>query len=432
MRKTLLSLLLLPLLAYGLVKGYLWYQVREEMNRVVGLAAPFATIDYQQIFSSVDGRAGVGEISITPHQSASSVRIAAIELRAPDLWFLVRGQRDLARGQMPERLGLAVRGLSIPLEGDLLAPVQGLVQSAAAPINAANGPCSVEGPEGLRALGYNTLRLDVDLGYELVPAQQSFILHAGLYAEDMFSTEIRASFVAEGPSFNVASAMAAAPPLTGLTLTYQDDSYLKRKALYCADRLHQSVADYAADEVQRLSTTANLAGYRLSQGILDAYRAVLEQPGEISLAVHPSQPLTAAAYGPETLLKQLNLELRVNDQPVQDLEIAFIDRPREQPEANASAGASGQNAPTKRVLVQKYLEVEHAELAQHIGRKVRVLTSRGKEYEGKLLRIKPDGDLDVQMLTGGGSLTFEVPTSDIAQLHVLLYVESLMPAAERP
>jgi hypothetical protein len=425
MRKVLLAILVLPLLVYGGIKAYLWYQVRQELNRVVDLAAPFATIEYGGIFSSLQGRVGVREISIEPHGAARRIALATMEFRAPNLWLLIQGERQLERGSVPERLGVSLRGFTLPVDDSLLRNVDQLARTQGNINSAERTTCGgVErvGARELRAMGYDELTFDVDVGYDLFPSKHALTVRCDFTGEDMFAMSLDASFSLGTSSAELVNASQINPQISGLTLIYRDDSYTQRKNRFCAEKSGTSVRRYVNAEVEHTAKIAENLGYRLSDGILSAYRSFRNAPGELLVTANPVEPIGAAALAgltPDEVIARLNLAVQINQKPFSDLHIAVI----EAPTALSDETSPVPKSEGERVLVHRYRETTRQELPQHIGRKIRILTSRGKEFDGKLVRIKDDGDLKVEKRTRGGSIVFEVPKSDIRQLYVLLYGE---------
>ena len=121
LKAVILIIVAAPLLIYGGIKGYAYFVVRGQWETMIRTASPFAEIRYGGIGSSFDGTVRVEQIRLSPHGVPEVIRIDAVELYTPGLLFLLRDAKWHWRKGLPERLGAAVQGLHLPLDGPIMA-----------------------------------------------------------------------------------------------------------------------------------------------------------------------------------------------------------------------------------------------------------------------------------------------------------------------
>ena len=82
-RNLILTVLLVPVLLYGALRGYLWYSINSTVNHIQSRVGGFATLGYDEIRSPVLGPIGVTGITYTPHGFSEPVddrfRLCALE-----------------------------------------------------------------------------------------------------------------------------------------------------------------------------------------------------------------------------------------------------------------------------------------------------------------------------------------------------------------
>jgi hypothetical protein len=128
---------------------------------------------------------------------------------------------------------------------------------------------------------------------------------------------------------------------------------------------------------------------------------------------------------PERLTEALNLNLRVNDAVVSDLDFAWQPAAGGPLSLGALVGAATPDSaaapppPRRQRLEQYWVEVQPAGLAQHLRRDVRLHTADQPPRIGMLESID-NRTAAVQQRVHGGRFTAHVPLQDITRAEVQL------------
>ena len=83
----LLAVVALLAVLYGGFKGYVYYQVSSELDRMITMVRPFADISYGGISSGLDGTLAVEQIQVSPQGSGVPGRQPG-----PDVSFTYAGK----------------------------------------------------------------------------------------------------------------------------------------------------------------------------------------------------------------------------------------------------------------------------------------------------------------------------------------------------
>ena len=85
------------------------------------MAAPFAVIEYGDIKTTLDGVIIVENIKLRPNNINDVISIDVLELITPGLPYLLGNPEDaITLGELPEKMGVAVKGIRIDLSGELV------------------------------------------------------------------------------------------------------------------------------------------------------------------------------------------------------------------------------------------------------------------------------------------------------------------------
>lgn len=418
-KKLLLALLLLPIVIYLGLKFIIYRNTKSSLEQITAMAAPFMSIRYDGIGSSLGGAVQISNVKLQPNNLNDVIRIKNIEIQTPGLGFLLAGKDKMKEGDFPESMRLSLEGVAVDMDGPMMSMFDKLLEADAGEHSLAHcGGIQALGPQLYRKLGYNTLVSDIRLGYEL--DKKSARLHVrtewnteemALFNADLFFTSVPAS----------AQDMAQfSPRLTEAKAYYKDLAYTDRLKRYCASASNISVEDYIAAEVgQESSSFTQLWGIIPGPGLREAYRQFLVAPGEVRFETRPSEgidPASMKLFRPEDMLAMLNAKLTVNGAPVTDL--SFQLKPKtvaKTSENDRDAGiASEEGAPQK----SGYQTVRSNELAKYIGRSIRVREKRAAVREGVLAEVSPT-QLTLERRYGGGAVTFNVQIKHIEKVEVL-------------
>lgn len=441
-KKLLVLLVLLPLAVYGGIKFYVHRTVKNGLEQLTQAAAPFVSIRYGKIDSSLTGSITVRDVQFQPTGLTDIIPVDEIEIRLSGPGALLTARNRIEAGENPEVERVTLRGLSLDLRSSMMSSLDALigtmVDSGNFPREQHCGDIRYFGPRAYRRLGYESLVMDIAVSEQREPFLNRLTLNIDWRTRDM--AQLETSVVLTGIPGNLKKAKAGEldPQVASFKAVYRDLSYTERVKKLCAEAGGISVEEYVRLITEDDAALAASWGAIPGPGLRDAYRRFIEKPGEVRVEAKPADgldPRNLALYKPQDLISMLNLNLQVNGEPVTDLSIRSA--------SNAPAGAApepgqqaGVDAPTagspdavtppaapavaqpQKPPQPGYREVSFDELPQHIGRKLR-LHAPDRVHEGILVELDQKSVTIARQYRGSGSMTYKVPRNGIRKAEAL-------------
>lgn len=430
-----LALVVIPLLLYGGLKGFVHYRTTDGLDDLKSRIAPYATLQHGGIGSSLwNGRVTVGQVTLQPTGFTDVIRIDEVAIEAGSLPALLGS--TWGEDGPPEKLRVEVRGLAFDMDGPMMAALDRLLAQAASsgatPVMTHCGGIAIMGPRQYRKLGYERLVNDVSFGWVVDRRAQRVRVEFDGLTRDMgsFSGAMEMAGLPAGGK----TAGEAKPRLARLRLNYRDQSYVQRAQRYCTEASGLSAEQYIDAEVEHLSATFYQTwGEGLGPGLRAAYRDFLVNPGELRFEMQPPEDFDMrmlALLTPGDILGQLNVTLVVNGDAVTDLSFdsnarptvvrpaADTDTPIEELPPQLAARAEPAPRTGTSDAADGYRAVPVTELARHIGRKVRVHVIGAATREGVLAGVQPL-EIVIERRYRGGAMSVRVPTNRIARVDAL-------------
>lgn len=451
----LLLLLLLPVLGFGAVKGYYWYQVRAVVEQFTQQLSGLVKLEYGSIETGFDGAAGVRNLSLIPVGQTQGITIDAVRVRASSWWDLVSLQARLDKGALPQALGFEISGMRVDLGNAALQQlaVETIAsQTLAAGASGSSWMLGCEAAEGLNGLqlmhklGYQQLVLDFSADYVFDRSYKLLTLTLDQSVADQFDMGLSVTLDLGINEFNRYNLTLASPSLGDVKLQYLDRTFNKRYIQFCATAAAESAEQFVERHVGLVAATARARGLVLSESLLEAYRKFLLGAGELQLALlSDSQlwPTSILQFSPEQLFEVLAPELTVNGAQVEPLSILwqpvegsaepFQEQVRSQveaftallqapfmepaPEVLASVNQPRLPQPAQVLQVLGYHATALDQLQPYIDTKVRIETKNGNLIEGRLLSVGAS-KLRIYQEVGMGDAILPIVFKHIAAVRV--------------
>lgn len=217
--------------------------------------------------------------------------------------------------------------------------------------------------------------------------------------------------------------MAMAPKLDEVRLLYNmDGEYMKGVKKYCSSRLGMTEKAYIERMVNATDEEyQRFYGFIPGEGIRDAIRSFLQDPGEIDVRMRPSPDVNPAMlnqYRPQDIISLLGLNLYVNGQPVSDLSFT-IDEKYSSLFGNQAYGEdkTEQEEAKRRIARYQFQVTPLAQLPQYIGAQVKMKTRDGKLREGTLVSVNRQ-TAQIEQRIHSGKFTVHVPIEQVSQFQV--------------
>ena len=429
-----LGLLVVVVLAYGGIKAYMYYSLKNHVDRLAQQFSLFGQLKYGDLTTSVKGSLAVEDLEIRIHGINDEMRIKAIRYQTPNLLYLLQAKKHFEQGRFPESMSLSIEGLNIGLFGEFTDRLEQIISELNFQLQGVNPLCGGRlffGPRELRDMGYEEITSDIQMGYLFDPANALVIVSINSSTRDMAALEIQS--IIEGISNTSFTNMAQPdnPPRLKATINYTDQSYTKRQTEYCAGLSKLGINEYIAAEANQRPAYYGLTwGIVPGPGLRQAYGAFLTNPGQIDVSLELPESVTpdnVHLFKPEDIPGLLNLQVSVNGEAVKDLSFDFykgkkldlsgnIDRLFATPEAAPVA-------PLREKKIVKYETKYHtvpvSSLEKYVGEEVRLQTTSGKTRLGFLTKIGSNV-AHVEQRVHRGRFTMTVPLGSIAKAEVLL------------
>lgn len=414
----------------GGVKGYVHHQVKSDVDALIAGARAYADIRYADLDTDLSGSATLHGLRILPHDLPDHVQIDALTVSGPDMGFLLNGfGGSHERGELPAQAAIELRGWHLRADSTLVQAVRKSTATLAELLGIESDGCNlgrVFGAKDFTAIGYDELLVDVRMGYR--------------FAETFPGMELNWDFRTAGESgsfsvtlVDVSRTIPTMPPkiprLRDMHMTYRLDPDFTRKLVgHCAAQRGVDAETYLAQLATEPDTLYQVSmGFVPGPGLREAFLEMLRSPGELAMSARPIDPLdltTLDLYQPSQLPDLLGLTLKVNGRPVDDLSLSFVDlgehlddRAREAIGRDNLWGRLDIEPPAPsatRPEPPRYRNVDQAQLAEHIGRHVRIVASGGRKRNG-VLRSVERGIATLEERRYGGSLTSTIALREIVK-----------------
>ena len=407
-RKLLVVLVVLPLIAYGGAKGFLWYFVNSKAEELQRAMAPVAKMNYAKVHTPLTGPIGIGGITIRPHMIDDTIRIRSVLLYPDGPQELYSLMRDWFAERMPKRLKLGVNRITVPLDGEIVTMLES--QSSGdnnMPVNFACGGRDQFNSSDLQQMGYEDLATDIKVEYQFRRGAD-LNLFTSMHTRDMMTLTVEANIPAGDVSPSLSHMQASIPSLANLSFSYQDDSYQARKRDYCASLAGIEVADYVEANVQGMAHFLGEQGFQPSEELLRSYRKFLTGTPKITINFNPYEPIDMtglAMAGGGFSMDSLGMEVLVDQQPITLRGVVLEEDEPDRAEA-------------PKIPPDTFKATTLAELPQHINRRVRIATQDGKHHSAFLESVGQNQLVLTRHLVGG-SATYAIPVAQISEIFVL-------------
>ncbi len=447
MNKNLVIPLLVPVIAFGAVKGIYWYQVKTFADEMAARAAPFMTLEYDGIETGLDGAAGIAGVRIYPVGGEEPVRVGSIRVVSDDWTYFLRLNTPFDSGELPNQLRFEINGIDFDLNSALAKQLGSMGSNLQPPM----AGCEAAGSDGIdlfRTLGYSSLLSDISLAYNYSPASEYLTATMEMSTFSSFSMKLSADIDMGVSSLNRSSVRAAQPKLGGVTIQYNDDSFNSRLLEHCASLTGESTGAFTERHVETVAERYRQLGFVFDNSLTDAYRRFLSGKGNATLKLAAENPVgvqEAAIRTPDQILRALSKQLQVNGKVIYPLNIGWqqpelteqlvavtesgtaepqVERSSEISEPVVQSQRSAAVAllpaePEEAVLPElRYRVTETAGLSAYIGSKAQVYTFNGHSMEGTILEVRRNR-LQLEQRIGTGIAELPIAFVHIAEIRVL-------------
>ncbi len=427
------------LLGVGAI-GYLWYSTKQEVDRLVTAAKPFAEISYGGIDVSPAGSMGVNRLRIRPVIVNDSISIGAIRLNTPNFLALLNVRWQLSQNQLPEALALSFQDFELSLSGGILGVDPAGHADESSPFDHLDalgcGPITAFGAPEWREMGYDRFLGNVEIGYRIDSKNNLLELRVDSDMRDWATLNLSIGLALTKPPKSLMELpLSLTPKLAKLSFMLRDDGLNQRRNAYCAAKAGKPLPEYLADHVQRVVERLRANGVILGPGLIAAYQSYLTEGSALTITAAPPAPINPAElheYAPADIVKLLGLRVKVNEVAVTDLAVDWNaaaitkalnikTKPESEPELEPQTASAPPPSPPSTAIKKihpTYHPISVGELGQHAGKIVKLRTASGAQYRGQLHSATEDF-IHITVRKSGGSAVLSLRTHDITVTEVL-------------
>jgi len=428
----LILIILVPALAYGALKGILYFNAKRTVDDIVTNTAHMADIRYRDISTDLRGAVTVEGVRVQPLGYEDMVGVDSIRIASDDPMFFIRGGQWEPGGDAapPNSLSFHITGMQVPLTSDLIRATRTPNRAMGSESSGACEQGMEIQPEFLSKMGFTELTMDMDARYRLDETTRTLEFGMNLDLHDIESVEFAATMTDVDVQ---ALSQGAAPQFSLGRASFKmrvSPEFGKRALKTCAVGTDSSVDEWGRILADTVLEQLEQQGLSLGYGLSNALREFYTDWGEFEVVAAPSQPvglLSLMFLSPNQLADTLSLRMSLNGENITDTSFTL-----QQPQGGGLAGMFGgqQSGGTvsaakkkRRVMVRRSYEgVPVKQIADYVGHQVQV-KPRGQPMREGLLRAVKDGEVEVQQALHGGKYSVHVPRSEIELLKVLVREE---------
>ena len=306
----------------GLV-GYLRHDTRRYADQAIALLRPYAEVSYGNVSVSLSGSVGIDGIRIR-WQQGEEISIGSIQLQSSALFPLSVIRRAWQTGRLPRSVSVSISDLELPVRSRLLQQWLGAATNEGGTTFRYTrcGGIKAFSPEALQAMGYQTLSMDLHVGYDLGTAPGEVMLRIAL--RDMLSAEVVIGLVLAANPLLPQELLRTPPRLSNAVLTLDDHSLNARTNHLCAASSGLTVEHYIDAQVQFFAESLRRQGLYAGPALLAAYRRYLTAGERIELSVQPDRPISShelRVLTPTAIFQLLKVQFKVIGTAVKDLAV---------------------------------------------------------------------------------------------------------------
>ncbi len=429
-----------PIVGYGFLMGYLWYQVKDSAEQMIQAAAPLATISYDSIHVSPLGdEVGLNGISIQPTMVSDHIRLDSLRLSVPHVGYFLDAKQSVESKDFPENIRVKIKRLQFDLGSEVFDLA---VQAQQAAANTGDDKIGTF-LTSLDALGcgetesfslqdYRNMGVDSVIANATLSMESDKETHHGKFTiaaniDGLYEIDTRLELDTSPSALK--SLYTNNMPKT--TISYRDTGLYELRNQYCAEINGSSIEEYIDKHLRKLSARL---GTSLPGESLKLYKNYMLNGGQVSVQLDPTEefdPNTLSYYKPADIIAMLGLGINIDGTPIALEEfnwepptnVASENRLKKQVSLVKNSRrvqrpvVSSVTSPPPPSKSATYKDVALGDATKHINSMAEITTAAGNVRRGILSEVKNDY-LYLVMKHSAGSLTYPVEFKLVDRLRV--------------
>lgn len=303
MRNFVILACLLAVVGYFGSKFYLHDKVGRNLDTVLAAAQPMVDVRYEGVSSTLSGELGIDGITVRIAGFSDSLHIDSVRIVTPGYFHLLDlaslGDGSGGNFEFPENLGIAFRGVTMPVDADYLKMLADARRAQFAAEAAANPAADCVGKYGfsgdaLEQLGYSRLVVDATVGYR--QENQRLVVDLSTNVEGMYDLAVALTF--DGMPTPQSMLMGAYQPrLVNGRMEYVDRSLEERVMKLCTEERNLTEDAVIAARLDAFRTVAGSSGIEFDEYVMDPYVEFLRGKERFIITAQPIEPVNLTQIG---------------------------------------------------------------------------------------------------------------------------------------
>jgi len=239
---------------------------------------------------------------------------------------MLNGPDKAKKGEFPENLGFAIDDFYLDLHGETAQWLDRLVKRMQPVYASERKLCagkSIFGPSDYKEMGYTRLRSNMRLAYNFSKNNKSLNIQITAGTHNMGEIDAYINIINIGSMSSNEVMQAGMPQLANVEISYKDQTYAPRIVKYCSALSNMKKEDFINAEIKQSDKYFYMIwGFAPGHGLREAYKDFLLKPDLVTLTMAPGKdfnPMMIATMSSNEIMDALNVHLKVNGLPVEDL-----------------------------------------------------------------------------------------------------------------
>ena len=369
--------------------------------------SPFMAMEYSDVSTTLTGDVEISDLKFTSRTDPSTITVDKVAFQTGSPWALLNLRSRIQAGMLPDYLQLSIQGIS--LNADIVSALeQGVPPGDPYSLleTAGCGEHRMFGMDEFRKMGYDSIKLDWDVGYQLLTGSDQVELTTRFRSHEQFDAamDLVVSHGGAIKDLRLSPEMATAALLKSAKITYEDLGYADRIVNFCAGETGMSNDEYREHHVKAWQAQWQAFGLHPSQEVVDIYQDFIDHPkSTMTFKIEPWPALDLSenylSPDPVYLSNRLNPELGTERTGMMPVSMAHADskgiaksEPESAPQTEQPAPKAKPDDRTAEVATPSNStgQIALAELSSHVNKEVNIALADGRAVSGRIQSVEND------------------------------------------
>jgi hypothetical protein len=280
-----ISIIMVLLAVYGGFKMYMHFEAKDKIDKMMsGLQMMGIEAKYDRISTSIFGSIGVQGLTFRLPNITETIGFGEVMIN----------RYEQVENQLPREINISLEDVKFNVR-----LVDELIKQSGQSEQLSDHP-------GWKDLGYETIKIDMELDLRFLPAENEFIFNMTQRIKDMWDIRFMMD-ITEIPVNKPPDPLGVR--LKELRLDYKDKSYAERVYKWQANKRGIDLAAYKKQLLEEFEADLAEEKPKLSQESIQNLRAFIATPDKITVTMYPYKPV---AFGSVKHYESADVPLLLN------------------------------------------------------------------------------------------------------------------------